>query len=468
MRGIAAYGAYLPYYRLDRSRIRQTLGQGGGKGTRTAASYDEDTTSMAVEAARLCLASTRLTPASLFFATANPAYQDKTNANTIHAALDLPAATFAADVAGAARSAVAAARAAAGSAGPALAIASDLRVGLPSSKDESEGGDGAAALLFADAADAPLLAATIARASSTGEFLDRWRAPGEKASKLWEERFGEQAYLPHVKRAVVAALDEAGLAPEQLDRVIVTGLHSRAVRGAARLVGAKPEAYVNDLTGVVGNTGTAHPYLLLASVLDAAEPDHTIALVLLADGCDVVIFRTTDALATYRPASTVAEQIGRGNDQLDYPLYLSWRGLLEREPPRRPDPERPAAPPVGRAEGWKFAFIGSRDRQSGAIHLPPQRVSMRGGHVDDMEPVRMADIPATIATFTIDRLAYSPSPPMVAAVIDFDGGGRFRCEMTDVDPHTVRIGDRVQMTFRRLFTADGVHNYFWKARPLEG
>jgi hydroxymethylglutaryl-CoA synthase len=22
------------------------------------------------------------------------------------------------------------------------------------------------------------------------------------------------------------------------------------------------------------------------------------------------------------------------------------------------------------------------------------------------------------------------------------------------------------MTFRRLFTAEGVHNYFWKARPI--
>ena len=22
------------------------------------------------------------------------------------------------------------------------------------------------------------------------------------------------------------------------------------------------------------------------------------------------------------------------------------------------------------------------------------------------------------------------------------------------------------MTFRRLFTADGIHNYFWKARPV--
>ena len=70
----------------------------------------------------------------------------------------------------------------------------------------------------------------------------------------------------------------------------------------------------------------------------------------------------------------------------------------------------------------------------------------------------------TIATFTVDRLAFSPSPPVVVAVvIDFDGGGRFQCELTDVDPTTVAIGDRVEMTFRRLYTAGGVHNYFWKA-----
>ena len=30
------------------------------------------------------------------------------------------------------------------------------------------------------------------------------------------------------------------------------------------------------------------------------------------------------------------------------------------------------------------------------------------------------------------------SPPVVAAVIDFDGGGRFQCELTDVDPTAVR------------------------------
>jgi uncharacterized OB-fold protein len=83
-----------------------------------------------------------------------------------------------------------------------------------------------------------------------------------------------------------------------------------------------------------------------------------------------------------------------------------------------------------------------------------------------MESAPMADVAATIITYTIDKLAYSPSPPIVFAVVDFDGGGRFPVELTDVEPDAVQIGDRVEMTFRRLFTADGIHDYFWKARPI--
>ena len=165
-------------------------------------------------------------------------------------------------------------------------------------------------------------------------------------------------------------------------------------------------------------------------------------------------------------------------DDLSYNDFLTWRGMLHREPPRRPEPDRPAAPPSLRSTMWKYGLFGSRD-EAGFVHLPPSRVSMESGAIDRMEMVRMADVKATIATFTVDRLAFSLSPPVVAVVIDFDAppdsgeaggesknGGRFQCELTDVDPSAVRIGDRVEMTFRRLYTQDGIHNYFWKARPV--
>ncbi len=143
-----------------------------------------------------------------------------------------------------------------------------------------------------------------------------------------------------------------------------------------------------------------------------------------------------------------------------------WRGILRREPPRRPDPERPDAPAMWRSEGWKFAFSASRCEVCGFRHLPPTRVCLSCHSVDQMEPERMADLRGTVATYTVDRLAFSLSPPIVGAVIDFDGGGRYRGEMTDVDPDAVAVGTRVEMTFRRLYSAEGVHNYFWKARPV--
>lgn len=77
----------------------------------------------------------------------------------------------------------------------------------------------------------------------------------------------------------------------------------------------------------------------------------------------------------------------------------------------------------------------------------------------------MADVEATIATYTVDRMAYSPSPPIIFAILDFDGGGRFPCELTDCTEDDLAIGGRVEMTFRVLGTQDGIHNYFWKARP---
>ncbi len=466
MRGLVGYGVYVPYFRLDRKAIAAALGAPGGAGTRSVASYDEDTTSLGVEAARAALrAAPKARPDALFFATSLPAYLDKTNATAIHAALGLDAGALACDMLGSVRSGAGALRAALQGGGLTLVVHADIRTGLPGGGDERDGGDGAAALLCADdSSELPVLAEPVAHASATAEFLERWRVPGEPASHQWEERFGEHAYVPLGEAAVTEALKDAGVTAPAIHHWIIAGPHARAAKRLAASVGATKGTVADDLAAVVGNTGTAHAALLLAQALDAAAADQLIAVVSLADGCDVTIWRTTAALPGRRPKARAGAITGGG--QVSYQTFLTWRGFLQREPPRRPDPEPPAAPPSRRAEDWKFAFTGSRCEACGARHLPPQRVCVKCHAMDRMAPERLADVPATIATFTVDRLAYSLSPPVVAAVIDFEGGGRFQCELTDVDPAAVRIGDRVEMTFRRLFTAHGVHNYFWKARPV--
>ncbi|HEY3188219.1 MAG TPA: hydroxymethylglutaryl-CoA synthase, partial [Solirubrobacteraceae bacterium] len=192
MNGIVAYGAYLPYFRLERKLIAEALGLPAGKGTRSVASYDEDTTSMAVEAGRTALRSAGgVRPEALYFATTDPAYLDKTNATAIHAALGLDATATAFDMIGAVRSGAGALRAALDAPRPTLVAVSDVRTGLPGGGDERDGGDAAAAFLCApDAPGQHVIAEAVASSSSTAEFLDRWRAPGERASRQWEERFG--------------------------------------------------------------------------------------------------------------------------------------------------------------------------------------------------------------------------------------------------------------------------------------
>ncbi|KPM51957.1 hydroxymethylglutaryl-CoA synthase [Frankia sp. R43] len=464
MVGLVAYGVYLPRYRLKRSEIGAVLGAGGGKGTRTVAGYDEDPTSMAVEAGRRALASagSAVAPQRLLYATTRPPYLEKTNANTVHAALRLDPAVLTVDLVGSVRAGVGAVLMAAESPVPTLVTLSDVRTGLPGGADERDSGDAAAALLFS--ADQPVLADLVAHATCTEEFLDRWRLEGATSTRVWEERFGEHAYLPLAETAYADALKQAGLTPSEVDVLVVAGTHARAVKAFS--AGAGAQRVADNLAGTVGNSGAAQPGVLLASVLDDAQPGQTIALVVLADGATTMIFKVADAIIDYRPARTVAEQIAAGDDSLRYADFLSWRGQLTKEPPRRPDPEGPAAPPSLRSLDYKFGFVAVRCGACGFVHLPAVRVCVNCHAVDRMVEVPLASTLGTVATYSIDHLAFSPAPPVIAAVVDFDGGGRYRFELTDAKPEDISIGSRVEMTFRRLITAGGIHNYFWKARPV--
>jgi len=301
--------------------------------------------------------------------------------------------------------------------------------------------------------------------------LDRWRVPGEPHSRIWDERFTEVALRPLVVDAWERALTATGLTTEDVDLVVVGAPTARASAALARATGAGRVA--DDLTAGVGVAGAAHPLLCLANALEAlgAGDDATgrvVALVHAGDGADVIVLRTTAALAPHvaalRTGRTVADQIATGAP-VAYGRYLSWRGVLDVEPPRRPEPQRVSSPAAWRAAPWKYAFVGSRDPDTGRVHLPPSRVSADGRRTDTMEPAPLASATGTVATFTVDRVAYSPSPPIIFAVVDFDGGGRFPVELCDLAPDEVAIGTRVELTFRRLHAADGIPNYFWKARP---
>jgi hydroxymethylglutaryl-CoA synthase len=456
--GIVGYHAYLPAYRLQRGEIAAATGS-SARGVRCVAGYDEDSTTLGVAAALPVVRGRELAAGSVWFATTDPVYADKTNATAVHAALDLQPGIVAADLGATLRSGVVALLAAARDGG--LAVLADRRGGPAGGADEREGADAAAAFLLGEQDP---LARVVGTASVTAEFIDRWRMPGAPDGATWEERFGEQRYA-ELADQLLTRLGDAGVELGGVSRFAVAGMNARAVRSVAKTVqkatGARLEG--GDLADLVGNAGAAQAGLALADLLDAARAGETLLLISLADGADALVLQATDAIAERR-GEALRAQVDRGVT-IGYPQYLLWRERLAAERPRRPDPDRPSAPYAWRNRQYKLSLTGGRCRTCGAAQFPLPRVCYQCHTADEFEPLSASGQTARIVTFTVDRLAFSLSPPLVSAIVAFDQGGRLQCELTDVR-QPLAVGDEVVPTFRRGATIGGIRNYIWKARPV--
>jgi len=85
-----------------------------------------------------------------------------------------------------------------------------------------------------------------------------------------------------------------------------------------------------------------------------------------------------------------------------------------------------------------------------------------------MEKYRFSDKKGTLLMYTGDSLAFSPSPPEMYGMVDFEGGGRYQFNITDTDLDVLSVGMPVEMSFRKKYvdTKFGIHGYFWKAVPV--
>ena len=244
---------------------------------------------MGFEAARMIVsAEGKIEPEALWFTTSEPPYLEKTNANVIHSALQLPKTTSAYDFNGALKSGIGAIKTALTSNQTVLLVQADIRGGLPSSPDESQGGDAAVAFLIGDATADQLLATYLGGCSETLEFIDRWRDPREKVAKQWESRFVEDAYIPLIKEAWGQALSNSGLKDSDVSTVVLTGQNERVKRQAAKLITV--ERFQDSIASSVGNAGAAEAGLLLLSALEHAHVGQKVALCSFNDGVEILIF----------------------------------------------------------------------------------------------------------------------------------------------------------------------------------
>jgi 3-hydroxy-3-methylglutaryl CoA synthase/uncharacterized OB-fold protein len=459
---IVGWGSYVPRFQLTGAAVAATLGGGASRKARAVASYDEDAVTMAAAAARSALrAVPSFAPGVVQLATSMPGYLVKSSAGTVHAALGLPPAVRAADFGGATRSGITALLAALESTQPTLATAADTRTEPAGAAGELDGGDAAVAFLLSDSPEFPARATLAGSASVTTEVLDRWQLLHEPFGVSSDERSTEDA---HVK-AATAVLDQlfGGRPAEAVDILVVASEHKRVRDTVAKRLRIQAGQVVTAVPGL-GTAGAANAGLLLAHALSTATAGQRVLLLALADGADALLLQV-ESDGSENTAPTVAEQVAVARTDLPYATYLSWRGLIERDTGRRPPLAAPAPMPALRNAEWKYALVGSRCLKCDTVHLPPERVCRGCGSVDTMTAYPVRDQEATVRVVTTDRLAWSPQPPLIQAVVTFDGGGELRVEIADGFDGDVQPGDRVRMSFRVLRTVDGIKNYFWKASP---
>jgi 3-hydroxy-3-methylglutaryl CoA synthase len=468
MVGIVSFGGYVPFNRLDRRRITEATGDPAAPGEKAVANFDEDSVSMAVEASLDCLSGFSAGDVmNVYFSSTTAPNREKQSASTVAAALNTPANARTVDFAGSLRAGsgamLAGFDAVKAGAGKVLVTCSDCRLGAPQSQWEQTCGDGAAAFLLGEGW---VIATLEGSRSAAAEILSQWRSDKDSYIASWEERFYiTQGYNSFVKDTVGSLLKEKSLEPKDIAKLVLYGPSPRHQAALAQAMGFTLPQIQDSLFMTVGIAGAANMPMMLAAALEEASPGDYILAATFGEGCDALLFRVTENAGSLPPRRGVGGYVNSKKNTLSYHTYLKWRQIIETEPPRRPDPAKPSAPAMFRERSKKYAFYGSRCRACGTPQFPPQRVCVHCQAKDQMDPYCFAGRPARVATYTVDYLTFSQDPPAVFAVVDFEGGGRMICEMTDCDITKIDIGMEVEMSFRRLYEAGGISNYFWKARP---
>ncbi|MDO8568133.1 MAG: 3-oxoacyl-[acyl-carrier-protein] synthase III C-terminal domain-containing protein [Dehalococcoidales bacterium] len=462
MAGIASLGVYVPLWRLDLAVL------GGGRGEKAVANYDEDSLTMGVAAGMNCLRDIdRSTVEGLFFATTTSPYKEKQISVLAATALDLRPEIVTADFANSLRAGTSALKAAvdtvnSGSARNVLVIAADMRLATPGSDFEGDFGDGAAAVLVS--ADAGKVAIKDC-GSLADEFFDIWRTDQDRFVRSWEERFNiEEGYQRVLPQAVTTLLKKNSLTAKDLSKAVFNGPNARRHAEMGKKLGFAPEQVQPPTFGTVGDTGAASSLLMLAASLEKAKNGGKILLASYGSGADVFLL---EAINEVPVSPTLQDYVTSKMVLKDYRKYLHWRGLVEMVTGRRRPPvPSPSVTCLWREIGQNIRLQGVKCKHCGFVQFPPQRVCFKCHTKDQFEPYRLADKKAKLFTYTEDYATPNPDPPLVLSVVEFEGGGRMWAYLADKGDRDVEIGMPLEMTFRHLFTSDGIHNYYWKSMPL--
>lgn len=471
---VLGVGAAAPSLRLAASDVAGAWGSGGGRGTVAVCDSDEDTLTLAWQAAVRALeaAGVEATALSgLWWGTTRPPFAEGPSHAFLSTALGLDAGATGMLCAGSPHAGMEALLAAwdalaAGHARIALVIASDALVPGAGTAGESTTGAGAAAFVLGaldpagssgNGSGAP--ARLVARATRVMAAVDRYRGDAERATgDVYDGRlFREEVFVP-----LLAAAGRALGAGEQggpgVGWAIADPDGKLAPAVAKRLGGALVSSTIQ---ATLGDTASAAALLGAIQGCADAEPPAVVGLIAYGGGRATAV--SLEVGRAVPGAGDVVATVGDGR-RVSYVQAIRARGQLEP----MSDPIPMGVPPAGaafvRGNVEMLAFEGARCRTCGVISTPPSihpRCTGCGG--GELDVVRLARA-GKVQTFVVNQTMPPPfQAPLPMVVIDLDDGARIMVQGSSVDADDLAIDDRVTLALRLYATERGIPVYGYKA-----
>lgn len=127
-----------------------------------------------------------------------------------------------------------------------------------------------------------------------------------------------------------------------------------------------------------------------------------------------------------------------------------------------------AVPRFWREISSRYNLVGTRCGSCNRVFFPPRLVCPSCRRIGKLEPQKLSGL-GKIVSFTVIHVAaegFEDQVPYVLAVVELEEGPKLTAQVTDCDPSEVKIGDEVEMVFRRMGEEGerGILYYGYKAR----
>jgi len=348
MVGIVGYGVYVPRYRITLEEIARVwrkdgkaVSEGLNVKEKAVAGFDEDSCTIAVEAARRAVKQSGIKPidiCALYVGSESHPYAVKPTASVVADAIGASPELTAADLEFACK---------AGTAGMqmclalvespmpdwiryGMAIGSDTAQGKPNDALEFTAASGGAAFILGREKK-EVIADVLDTYSFTTDTPDFWRRQHAEFPRHAGRFTGEPAYFRHVLSAAKGIMEKNKMQPKDFDFAVFHQPNGKFPIKAAKMLGFEMKQIEQGLTTPsIGNTYSGSMMIGLASVLDKAKPGQNILAVSYGSGAgsDAFVIKATKNIDAKRPKKSVFEMFEE-KKYIDYSEYVKFRKKLK-------------------------------------------------------------------------------------------------------------------------------------------